>query len=77
MRIAFLNGTTREVRLEPGANLRGAYLHGAYLHGADLRGADLSSADLPLDPNMYVPERIATSRRIGTGFKEAKELPLP
>src|SRR5580700_11273089 len=66
-----------------GANLFGADLRDAYLSGANLRGANLSGSNLfgarniaiqvGADPAMPV----ATSRRIGTGFKEAKELPLP
>ena len=41
----------------------GADLYGADLHGADLIGANLNGTQGP--------------RRAGTGFKKAKELPLP
>ena len=46
MKFKFLNGTEREVALQPGVDLRGANLSGADLGGADLRGADLRGADL-------------------------------
>ena len=56
MLIKFLNGTEREIELEPGAyltsanltraNLRGANLTRANLRGANLTSADLTSADL-------------------------------
>ena len=45
------------------ANLCSANLYGANLRSADLRGANLHGAKGP--------------RQAGTGFKKAKELPLP
>ena len=46
MRIKFLDGSTREIDICPGANLPGANLSGAYLRGANLDGANLRGADL-------------------------------
>ena len=46
MKVTFLDGTEREVALEPRANLRGANLGFAILRDADLRDADLRYADL-------------------------------
>ena len=46
MRIKFLDGSTREIDICPGANLPGANLSGAYLRGANLDGANLREADL-------------------------------
>ena len=61
MLVTFLDGSRREVALAPGAHLAGAHLSGAHLRSADLRSADLSGA----------------ARGVATGFKKAKELPLP
>ena len=61
MLITFLDGSQREVALTPGAHLAGADLSGANLIGAYLVGAYLSGA----------------ARGVATGFKKAKELPLP
>ena len=49
MLVKFLDGTAREVALEPGVNLRSANLYGANLEGANLRSADLEGANLSAD----------------------------
>ena len=67
MLVTFLDGLRRVVALTPGADLHGANLSGANLDGANLRRANLRGTNTPAqDP-----------RRAGTGFKKAKELPLP
>ena len=47
MMIKFLDGSTREIDIRPGADLRGANLRRANLSGADLSGANLIGTNTP------------------------------